>query len=380
MPTIRIYSLPDDGSIASHDYPVWSDAHNDASPQSPDTASINADAFARNIVDPTGVALFTIGRTFLYFDTTVLPDTAVINDVTLNLYGIAIAGFPGSAKIAAQKGTQQLPLVAGDFNAYSGNLYNVPAVWQTSQYNVIMFDSQGRNDINKTGITSICCREYDHDYADVAPASGVESRMSFHTSNDPDQGKWPFIDVTYIIPDNRPSLGGFSIENDESNLHVNVQDTNGNLIDGAAVTITYGSTTINTSTDNNGCFGAMVKPLVRCDLSIVKPNYITYISKFILVPDSILTDPSKNFVFRVEDSAGAPVVGASVTIVSSVHSLSGTTGTNGAFEGEIETAFINDLTISKPGFTTYTHQFQSFFPFTCSQAGFRVVPIIELTV
>lgn len=379
MPTLRIYGLPDDGTIASSDYELWPDAHADINPQTPDTASASADVFSRNFLDPNGLLVYRISRAFLYFETAVIPDNAVINDVQLNLFGIPLPAFSNNPKLVAQKGTQSFPLLASDFNAFTGNAYHIPATWQTNQYNVITFDLQGRNDINKTGITQICCREFDSDYLDVAPANETNIHLAFYTGNEQDVNKRPFIDVTYTIPDNAPSLGGFSIENDESNVVLNVQDTNGNLLDSATVTITFGTTTINTVTDNNGCFTAMIRPLVKCNLTIAKQNYLVYNSEVILVPENLLTDPSRNFIFRVEDSGGSPVGGASVTITSNIHSQSGITGPNGLFEGQVETDYINDLTISKTGFTTYTHQFKPFLPFPCDNMGYRLIPIITLS-
>ena len=40
------------------------------------------------------------------------------------------------------------------------------------RWNEINFNQQGIDDINKTGTTKICCREYDHDYLNVSPGTG----------------------------------------------------------------------------------------------------------------------------------------------------------------------------------------------------------------
>ncbi len=177
-----------------------------------------------------------------------------------------------------------------------------------------------------------------------------------------------------------PIFSGFSIECVESNVILNVQDTNGNLIDGANVQIDCAGSIASAVSDVNGCVRILIKPNLVCDVTITKADYQQYDGKIMLVPESSLADPTKNFVFRVQDNGGIPVNGAAVSITSLVHADNGSTNSSGIFEGTIETNYTNNLTITAGGFQPFNQQFESFIPFECESSDFRVIPVITLQV
>ncbi|MGQ0828340.1 MAG: carboxypeptidase-like regulatory domain-containing protein [Bacteroidota bacterium] len=177
---------------------------------------------------------------------------------------------------------------------------------------------------------------------------------------------------------NSPSLSGFNIELLAPNVSLNVQDTNGNFVREAEVTIDCDGDITTGMTNANGCYSAAIIPGVTCTITISKSCYQVFVQSIILVREATLSDPSKNFVFKVEDENGEAIPQAEITIVSSAHNNTGETDENGFFEGEIRTEHVNQLTIEKNGYDDFTQEFLSFTPVSCFDTNYRVVPIIVL--
>jgi len=119
---------------------------------------------------------YTITRSFFYFDTSSLPDNATITSVTLSLYKSEY----GESYVSAQKGTQADTLVLADFDSFTGSEYG-HAVWTGSAYKSITFNAQGLSDINKTGTTKICTREYNHDYLNVDSGGSLYRNGAYYS-------------------------------------------------------------------------------------------------------------------------------------------------------------------------------------------------------
>lgn len=109
---------------------------------------------------------YNIYRSFFYFDTSSLGAGATVTAVTFSLYGAE----KQESDVCAMKGTQADPLTDADFDSFTGSEYGHVS-WATEQYNNIVFNAQGRADIEIEGITKICAREYTHDYLDASPGT-----------------------------------------------------------------------------------------------------------------------------------------------------------------------------------------------------------------
>jgi hypothetical protein len=140
---------------------------------------------------------YDLGRVFLYFDTSYLPDNAVITSAKLSLYCATWdEGTP--VRFIAQKGTQADILTVDDYSAFSGGEYGHSDAVISSQYNDLTFNSLGMSEINRAGITRICVREYDHDFLDSAPTGwehGIDIAMA-----EAGEGYQPKLVVTYTLP------------------------------------------------------------------------------------------------------------------------------------------------------------------------------------
>lgn len=175
-----------------------------------------------------------------------------------------------------------------------------------------------------------------------------------------------------------PILDGWSVEIARSKLILNVRDNTGAPMSGATVTTDCSGNISSTITDAQGCASIIVDNNQRCTLTISQPGFENYITDFFVGNEGEMTDPTNTFVCRVEDNTGAPISGATVSIVSGAHSDSGSTAANGTFEGEVRPTETNDITISAAGFSDYTTQFTPYTPIMCENEGFRVVPVIVL--
>jgi hypothetical protein len=143
---------------------------------------------------------FAIYRSFFYFDTSPLGASAILSAVDLLIYGYTNK----QSSVCAMKGTQADPYGFDDYDAFSGSEYGHVA-WAINQYNTISFNAAGIADINKTGVTKICCREYDHDYLDVSPGTSSYSNGCYFADYGADRA--PKLVVTYALPAGNPLIG-----------------------------------------------------------------------------------------------------------------------------------------------------------------------------
>ena len=136
---------------------------------------------------------FYIRRSFLYFETAGIPDGAIITDVKLKMYGVD----QYDTDVCVMKGSQADTLTTADFDSFTGFEYSHTS-W-SSGWNTITFNSTGRSDINKTGISKICMRENTHDYANSSPPSGATNDYSNHAYSANNASNKPYLDITYSL-------------------------------------------------------------------------------------------------------------------------------------------------------------------------------------
>ena len=120
-------------------------------------------------VSCSGGYCYRIRRGFFYFDLSGL--SGPVNSCSLVLRG----DTNEDATIVVQQGTQASPFTTADWGSHTGNSFG-STTWDASGFNTIAFNSTGiayiQTIVNASGIALLCCREYDHDYLDVAPSEG----------------------------------------------------------------------------------------------------------------------------------------------------------------------------------------------------------------
>ena len=164
------YSTTDDVYISAGN-PVWAVA------QAATTGSIAGGVY--NKAQTILVGNYTIYRGFLYFDTSSIPDSAVVTVAKLSLYGY---GSPckteddaGHGDIGLFEGTQAIPAVADDYNNFGGVLLTAGAfsydydTFSNTAYNEATLNAAGMAVISKTGITKFALR-LKGDVDNIAPA------------------------------------------------------------------------------------------------------------------------------------------------------------------------------------------------------------------
>jgi len=140
---------------------------------------------------------FNIHRSFVFFDTSVIPDDAHILSAKLCL--VRYETWASNYNATIQNGQPTYPhnpLVVGDYNkaCYSGNGGTAPvSQWvDTTNYYNITLTSSGLSWINTIGITKLCLR-HSGDINGQAPSG--QNYTSFYSANS--ANKQPLLYVTY---------------------------------------------------------------------------------------------------------------------------------------------------------------------------------------
>lgn len=134
-----------------------------------------------------------IDRAFLFFNTSSIPDDACILSANLKLSPGYTCTYTHTS-VCAMKGVQNASLALTDFDAFTGSEYG-HVTWDQYNLNTIAFNSTGINDIDKTGTTKICCREYQYDYLNSTPATGVIVYNDFQFGENANK---PALEITYL--------------------------------------------------------------------------------------------------------------------------------------------------------------------------------------
>jgi len=158
-----------------------------------------------------GSGYYYIRRDFLPFDTSALPDDAVISAATLGLYITSADEYDNDAEayIGIVQTSQNSPtaLIADDYDqcgAVDNPTQGATAVDITDltvdQYNTWTLNATGRGWISKTGYTLLGMRE-GHDITDTPTidaggANDVRARTSEYAGTASD----PYLEVTYTVP------------------------------------------------------------------------------------------------------------------------------------------------------------------------------------
>lgn len=199
-----LYSSASDGYIEGHaidDYPAAHDAATGTVYDTDNILKIGQMSFYQIGVG----AHYYIYRGFLFFDTSVIPEGAIILSATLSIYG-ATDYLTTDFDITIQNGQPTYPhdpLQAGDYlhSQYSGNYgtFNTSG-FSTSGYNDITISDTSV--ITKGGTTKLCLRS-SRDIDSIAPT--VNEYVEVYTQ-EKGTGYIPKLEITWRLPSSTPGL------------------------------------------------------------------------------------------------------------------------------------------------------------------------------
>lgn len=155
-----------------------------------------------------GYDTYSVYRGYLYFDTSGIPDDAVVSDVKLYLYGAGDFDTSDYCSVRVTEGMPTYPhdpLVNADYNKAN---YNTDLLGQlfagnyTLGWNTINFNSAGEAEINLTGTSKFCLRST-FDISGVTPSN---SQYVVFYSREKGLTYAPYLEVTYSIPIDPPDV------------------------------------------------------------------------------------------------------------------------------------------------------------------------------
>lgn len=172
-------------------------------------ATCQSDAAADNVYDSgnaywvgqkTGYTIYRVG---LYFDTSSIPSTAIIENATIYLW-LLTDNSDTDFDIVVQSGMPTYPsdpAVVGDYDEsnYSGDggSVNTSTFSATGQYYALTLDATGEGWINKGGTTKFLLRSQED--IDASAPTGNEY-VEFQTTDYTGTSQDPYIEVEYRMP------------------------------------------------------------------------------------------------------------------------------------------------------------------------------------
>lgn len=166
-----------DGYLIGANVSSYSNAHN-----APIAFSWDSDTSNRLPIGQTGQTGFNIFRSALYFDTSSLPDSAIIISANLSLYGYQDSSQTDFDLIVVDGSLLNDPIEGGDYGyllnqTTSGGVFNTSG-FSTGSYNDIPLNSAGIGWISKTGMTQFGLRSSRDILAIVPGAFSEEIEVS----------------------------------------------------------------------------------------------------------------------------------------------------------------------------------------------------------
>ena len=168
------------------------------------TGIVSAGGTTTNIGQQLSMTYYEVQRSFFFFDTSAIPDTATITSATLSLYGQTKDTATADFDMVIQNGQPTYPhdpLVIGDYAhanyAGDGGSFNTAGL-STVAYNVITLNAAGEGWINLTGTTKLMVRS-SLDIASTAPIDHA-SEVAVYTSEEAGDTKDPKLTVNYTYP------------------------------------------------------------------------------------------------------------------------------------------------------------------------------------
>jgi len=236
------YSGAGDGYVVSSasDRHVWADAHDGTS-----------GGGSVDFVSTTTIAMVTEGnphpsyyiyRTFLPFDTSAIPSSAIINSAILKIYVVdkSDQDIDGNDYIGLVQSTQTSStiLTTADYvlcgalssPTQGATALNIASDITMSTYNSFVLDATGITWIAKNGAASVCgtnigttclgLRE-GHDIANSAITLGGINSITISTSEESGTSNDPYLDITYTVPVPTIKVNGGTVKVNGGTVKVN---------------------------------------------------------------------------------------------------------------------------------------------------------------
>lgn len=185
-----------------------------------------------------------IWRSFLYFDTSAIPDTATITAATLYLYGSSKQVLDDSninilnpiSSTYPHDPMQATDYNKDDYGTTSGGAI-LGSAWSTSGYNAINLNATGLTWISKTGYTKFALRNG----FDIAGTFTFNSWVAFYTYEQ-GVGFRPKLDITYTIE--KPTVTTDAATDTPAATSVTL---NGSITNTGGATVDYYGFVVNTT-------------------------------------------------------------------------------------------------------------------------------------
>jgi hypothetical protein len=195
-----------DGYIFRGIQGTWSEVRTGAGTQAVDDATTSGIGLSSGTESPKYVSL---RRGCVFFETSALPDNAVITSATLSLYGeskVDDNNWQPNINVYNVITGSNTSLSTADYlyTNYGSTAYSTSITyngWSTSGYNDFELNSTGRAAISLTGITKFGIRNANYDVANNAPGWGgwlTPSRLNWYSAEQ-GAGYKPKLAVTYYI-------------------------------------------------------------------------------------------------------------------------------------------------------------------------------------
>lgn len=206
----------------------WDDAHNAAS-----GTVVNADYVQTEVGNNwASSGVYSVDRAFAVYDTSGIPDSAVIVSCTLNIFVNDIQDDTGIRErtyvVHSSGDYPEDPPVAGDFDV---SHYTITSGGSTAYYDelsddawtTIAFNATGISWINKTGVTRLAFMNT-YDYMDSAPGDGEKGRLAWdsHSGSDPS-----YLDISWVIAPTVTSSAASSVSFTTATANGNITDLGG---------------------------------------------------------------------------------------------------------------------------------------------------------
>ena len=221
---LTLYSMAGDGKIAYFasagvGQAQWDAVHDTAVGNAPDYTTANRVNFAASGVAGPGVFL---ARGFLPFDTSALPANAVITSASLGLFvtGTSDTLNDGNDFVTLTQGLEASPtsLAVNDYNK-AGNATDDPTEGAnriditnitTNSYIQWNLDAAGLSWITPGEISQFAVRE-GHDALDLYTyQTNQADAINAYMSEQPGTSQDPYLQITYTIPNQPPSIASLS--------------------------------------------------------------------------------------------------------------------------------------------------------------------------
>jgi hypothetical protein len=218
-----------DGTALYHDAAAWATAHDAATGTNAGAGTLYSYILAR-----INGGLYRLDRVFILFDTSALPDAAIISAVTLSVYGEGkLGGGSGrSHNVYSSSPASNTDIVGADYDQIGSTALCDTPITLGSFYtgnpgtaNQFAFNATGIAAVSTTGVSKFSMREVLKDVGDTAPTDNIY--LDIHMA-DKGVGYKPTLVVTYTNPSPRVSTAAAdNIEFDNADLNGNITDLQG---------------------------------------------------------------------------------------------------------------------------------------------------------